>query len=200
MGEEKERLGDTTMELSDTELVTALGVGQVEAMRELYRRYGPLAYSLAVRILGDPGRAEDVVQDAFMRVWTYAGSFDASRGSLRTWLLTTVRNRAIDYLRGRPGRERQELELGLELRAQGPGSDPWREVSESMEREALRKALVSLPPDQRQVVELAYYGGHTQREIAEMVQVPLGTIKGRTRLALEKLSSYLQGRGLIDVG
>jgi RNA polymerase sigma-70 factor, ECF subfamily len=188
------------MELSDTELVTALGVGQVEAMRELYRRYGTLAYSLAVRILGDPGRAEDVVQDAFMRVWTYAGSFDASRGSLRTWLLTTVRNRAIDYLRGRPGRERQELELGLELRAQGPGSDPWREVSESMEREALRKALVSLPPDQRQVVELAYYGGHTQREIAEMVQVPLGTIKGRTRLALEKLSSYLQGRGLIDVG
>jgi RNA polymerase sigma-70 factor (ECF subfamily) len=114
--------------------------------------------------------------------------------------LTTVRNRAIDYLRGRPGRERQEVELGFELRAQGPGSDPWRDVAESLEREALRKALVSLPPDQRQVVELAYYGGHTQREIAEMVQVPLGTIKGRTRLALEKLSSYLQGRGLIDVG
>ncbi|MDP9246735.1 MAG: sigma-70 family RNA polymerase sigma factor [Candidatus Dormibacteraeota bacterium] len=169
-------------------------------MRELYRRYGTLAYSLAVRILGDPGRAEDVVQDSFMRVWTYAGSFDAGRGSLRTWLLTTVRNRAIDYLRGRPGRERQELELGFELPAQGPGSDPWRDVSESLEREALRKALVSLPSDQRQVVELAYFGGYTQREIAGMVQVPLGTVKGRTRLALEKLSSYLQGRGLIDVG
>jgi RNA polymerase sigma-70 factor (ECF subfamily) len=193
-------LGDTSTELGDAELVTGLAAGQVEAMRELYRRYGTLAYSLAVRILGDPGQAEDVVQDAFMRVWTYAGSFDVSRGSLRTWLLTTVRNRAIDYLRGRPGRERQEVELGFELRAQGPGSDPWRDVAESLEREALRKALVSLPPDQRQVVELAYYGGHTQREIAEMVQVPLGTVKGRTRLALEKLSSYLQGRGLIDVG
>jgi RNA polymerase sigma-70 factor (ECF subfamily) len=193
-------LGETTTELSDAELVRGLGAGRVEAMRELYRRYGTLAYSLALRILGDPGRAEDVVQDSFMRVWTYAGSFDADRGSLRTWLLTTVRNRAIDYLRGRPGRERQELELGFELRAQGPGSDPWRDVAESLEREALRKALVSLPSDQRQVVELAYFGGYTQREIAEMVQVPLGTIKGRTRLALEKLSSYLQGRGLIDVG
>ncbi|MBJ7600504.1 MAG: RNA polymerase subunit sigma-24 [Candidatus Nephthysia bennettiae] len=181
-------------------MVSGLGAGEVEAMRELYRRYGTLAYSLAVRILGDPGRAEDVVQDAFMRVWTYAGSFDVGRGSLRTWLLTTVRNRAIDYLRGRPGRERQEQELALEVRAHGPGSDPWRDVAESLEREALRKALVSLPPDQRQVIELAYYGGYTQREIAEMVQVPLGTIKGRTRLALEKLSSYLQGRGLIDVG
>jgi RNA polymerase sigma-70 factor (ECF subfamily) len=87
----------------------------------------------------------------------------------------------------------------VELPSHGTGSDPWRDVAESLEREALRQALVSLPPDQRQVVELAYYGGYTQREIAEIVQVPLGTVKGRTRLALEKLSSYLQGRGLIDV-
>jgi RNA polymerase sigma-70 factor (ECF subfamily) len=186
-------------ELSDLELVVGLVARDVEAVRTLYQRYGGLAYSLAVRILGDPGRAEDVVQDAFMRVWTYSDSFDATRGSLRTWLLTTVRNRAIDYLRGRPGRDRQELELSVELPAHGTGSDPWRDVAESLEREALRHALRSLPPDQRQVVELAYYGGYTQREIAEIVQVPLGTIKGRTRLALEKLSSYLQGRGLIDV-
>jgi RNA polymerase sigma-70 factor (ECF subfamily) len=186
-------------ELSDLELVVGLVARDVEALRTLYQRYGGLAYSLAVRILGDPGRAEDVVQDAFMRVWTYSDSFDASRGSLRTWLLTTVRNRAIDYLRGRPGRDRQELELSAELPAHGTGSDPWRDVAESLEREALRHALRSLPPDQRQVVELAYYGGYTQREIAEIVQAPLGTIKGRTRLALEKLSSYLQGRGLIDV-
>src|SRR5437868_8668240 len=106
-------------ELSDHELSVALVARDVEALRTLYRRYGTLAYSLAVRILGDPGRAEDVVQDSFMRVWTYAGSFDAGRGSLRTWLLTTVRHRSIDYLRGRAGRERHELELDLELRAQG---------------------------------------------------------------------------------
>src|SRR3977135_2661524 len=161
-------------ELSDPELVVGLVARDVEALRMLYQRYGGLAYSLAVRILGDPGRAEDVVQEAFIRVWTYADSFDARRGSLRTWLLTTVRNRAIDYLRGRPGRERRELELSVELPSHGTGSDPWRDVSESLEREALRQALVSLPPDQRQVVELAYYGGGTQREVSEMVPSPPG--------------------------
>src|SRR2546428_2333099 len=98
-------------ELSDRELSVALVARDVEALRTLYQRYGGLAYSLAVRILGDPGRAEDVVQEAFIRVWTYADSFDARRGSLRTWLLTTVRNLAIDYFRGRPGRERRERRL-----------------------------------------------------------------------------------------
>jgi RNA polymerase sigma-70 factor (ECF subfamily) len=193
-------VSETANEPSDPELVTRLAAGELEAVRALYERHGKLAYSLAVRILGDPGRAEDVVQDAFMRVWTHSSSFDANRGSLRAWLLATVRNRAIDYLRGQSGQERSELELLLNVPAHGSGSDPWREVSESLERQAVREALNSLPPDQRQVVELAYFGGYTQREIAEMVQVPLGTIKGRTRLALEKLSSYLQGRGLIDVG
>ena len=186
-------------EFTDPELVTALAAGELDAVRQLYQRYGGLAYSLALRILGDPGRAEDVVQDAFLRIWRHAQSFDAGRGSLRTWLLSTVRHRAVDYLRGRPGREREELELSLVLPATATGSDPWREVSESLERQAVRQALGSLPTEQRQVLELAYYGGYSQREIAEMVRVPLGTIKGRTRLALEKVSSYLQGRGLIDV-
>jgi RNA polymerase sigma-70 factor (ECF subfamily) len=193
-------MGGIVKELTDPELVASLAAGEVEALRTLYQRYGALCYSLAVRILGDPGRAEDVVQDAFIRLWTHANSYDSARGSLRTWLLTAVRHRAIDYLRGRPGRERQEVEIGPELPAHGVGSDPWRDVAESLERQAVRQALASLPPDQRQVVELAYYGGYTQREIAEIVSAPLGTIKGRTRLALEKLSSYLLGRGLIDVG
>jgi RNA polymerase sigma-70 factor (ECF subfamily) len=193
-------MGGIARELSDPQLVAGLAAGDVEALRMLYQRYGTLAYTLAVRILGDPGRAEDVVQDAFMRVWTHAASFDPDRGSLRTWLLTTVRHRAIDYLRGRPGKARHELELTPEVPAHGAGSDPWRDVAESLERQAVRQALASLPPDQRQVVELAYFGGYTQREIAEIVSVPLGTIKGRTRLALEKLASYLQGRGLVDVG
>jgi RNA polymerase sigma-70 factor (ECF subfamily) len=193
-------MAGTAKELDDRELVASFAAGEVEALRELYHRYGGLAYGLALRILGDPGRAEDVVQEAFMRVWTHAGSFDASRGSLRSWLLTSVRHRAIDYLRGRAARERQELELSAEVPSYGQGADPWREVSESLEREAIRQALASLPPEQRQVLELAYYGGYTQREIAEIVSVSLGTVKGRTRLALEKLSSYLQGRGLVDVG
>jgi RNA polymerase sigma-70 factor (ECF subfamily) len=193
-------MGGIARELSDPELAAGLAAGDVEALRMLYRSYGTLAYALAVRILGDPGRAEDVVQDAFMRVWSHAASYDPDRGSLRSWLLTTVRHRAIDYLRGRPGKARRELELTLEVPAQGAGSDPWRDVAESLERQAVRQALASLPPDQRQVVELAYFGGYTQREIAEIVSVPLGTVKGRTRLALEKLASYLQGRGLVDAG
>ena len=185
-------------ELSDAELATALAAGQLDAVDALYSRYGALAYSLAVRILGDPGRAEDAVQDAFVRVWQRAGSFDPNRGSLRTWLLTVVRNRSVDYLRGTAARQRDELELVADVRASGSGSDPWREVSQSLERRAVLEALAVLPREQRQVIELAYYGGYSQSEVARLVGVPLGTIKSRTRLALEKLCSYLQGRGLID--
>jgi RNA polymerase sigma-70 factor (ECF subfamily) len=184
-------------EQSDPELAAALVAGEIDAVDALFTRYGRVAYSLAIRILGDPGRAEDVVQDAFVRVWKRAASFDARRGSLRTWLLTVVRNCAIDHLRGSL-HERAEMELQVEVRAEGEGSNPWREVSRSLERDAVRVALRSLPGEQRQAIELAYYGGYSQQEIARMVDAPLGTIKGRTRLGLEKLCSYLQGRGLID--
>jgi RNA polymerase sigma-70 factor (ECF subfamily) len=168
-------------------------------MAELYDRYAGLAYGVAMRVLGDPGRAEDVVQEAFLKVWNNASGFDAELGSLRAWLLTAVRNRSIDYLRGRGARERQEQALLPEMPEGTPRSDPWREVALSLERTAVREALASLPPEQRQAVELAYFGGYSQREIAEMTRVPLTTVKGRMRLALEKLSSYLQGRGLVDV-
>jgi RNA polymerase sigma-70 factor (ECF subfamily) len=151
-----------------------------------------------VRILGDPGRAEDAVQDAFLNVWNRAASFDPKRGSLRAWLLAAVRNRCIDLLRGRAGRERQELELEAEVAdAQSP-SDPWREVALSLERAAVRDAMASLPPEQRQAVELAYFGGYSHVEIAGMTRVPLGTVKGRMRLGLEKMESFLRGRGLVD--
>ncbi len=163
---------------------------------ELYDRYAGLAYAVALRILGDPGRAEDVVQEAFLKIWTNAAGFDPKRGSLRTWLITAVRNRAIDYLRGRGAHERQELELPAELAGSGARSDPWREVSLSLERMAVREAVGSLPAEQRQAVQMAYFGGYSQAEIADMTNVPLSTVKGRMRLALEKLSSYLTGRGL----
>jgi RNA polymerase sigma-70 factor (ECF subfamily) len=134
-----------------------------------------------------------------MRIWNNAASFDAQRGSLRSWLLTAVRNRSIDYLRGRAAHERQELELQPELAEGSPRSDPWRQVAQSMERSAVHEALSSIPAEQRQAVELAFFGGYSHREIADMTRVPLSTVKGRMRLALEKLSSYLQGRGLVDV-
>jgi RNA polymerase sigma-70 factor, ECF subfamily len=152
-----------------------------------------------MRILGDPGRAEDAVQDAFMSIWTRAASFDVERGSLRAWLLTSVRNRCIDYLRGRGAHERQEHELQPEVAHATSAADPWREVAVSLERTAVRDAVASLPSEQRQVIELAYFGGYTHAEIAGMTRVSLGTVKGRMRLGLEKLSSYLRGRGVVDV-
>jgi RNA polymerase sigma-70 factor, ECF subfamily len=185
--------------LADPDLVAQLAAGSQEALAELYDRYGRLAYSVALRVLGDPGRAEDAVQEAFLKIWHHAASYDVRRGSLRTWLLTLVRNRSIDYLRGRGAHERQELELQPALAEVEPRSDPWREVSLSLERTAVREAMGSLPAEQRQAVELAYFSGYSQREIADMTSVPLSTVKGRMRLALEKLSSYLQGRGLVDV-
>jgi len=170
----------------------------VDALALAYDQYGALAFSVAVRVLGDRQKAEDVVQEAFLKLWTHASSFDESKGSLRTWLLTMVRNRAIDALRGRGAHERAELPLLDLLPASDAGGDPWRSVAADLESQAVREAMASLPVEQRQVVELAYYGGYTQREIAEVSRVPISTVKGRTRLALEKLHSYLSGRGLID--
>src|SRR5437660_7066077 len=183
----------------DQELAAGLAAGNHEALAELYDRYGGLAYGVAMRVLGDSGRAEDAVQDAFMNIWNRATTFDRERGSLRAWLLTSVRNRCIDYLRGRGAHERQERELQPELAYAVAPSDPWREVALSLERAAVRDAMASLPAEQRQVVEMAYFGGYTHTEIADMTQVPLGTVKGRMRLALETLGSYLRGRGTVDV-
>src|SRR5712691_12477237 len=97
--------------IADPDLVIQLAAGSQEALAALYDRYGRVAYSVAFRVLGDPGRAEDAVQEAFLKIWNHAASFDVRRGSLRTWLLTSVRNRSIDYLRGRSAYERQEVEL-----------------------------------------------------------------------------------------
>jgi len=184
-------------DLSDGGLAAALGRGEVDALGELYDRYGSLAFAVALRVVGDAGRAEDVVQEAFLKVWRSVGTFDAQRGSLRGWLLACVRNRAIDSLRGRGAHEQAEVELQPEVEASGSGFDPWREVSRSLERAAIQEALASLPAEQRQAIELAYYGGYSYSEIAEMSRVPLSTVKGRARLALEKLHSYLAGRGLV---
>ncbi|HEX4212667.1 MAG TPA: sigma-70 family RNA polymerase sigma factor [Candidatus Dormibacteraeota bacterium] len=184
--------------LDDSQLARRLAERDVDALAVFYDRYGGLAYSIALRILGDTGRAEDVVQDVFLKIWRAAPGFDPARGQLRTWLITAVRNRSVDYLRGRGAYQRRELELSPELAT--TGSDPWEQVSLSLEQDAVREALISLPAEQRQVVELAYFSGYTGGEIAGMIDAPLSTVKGRMRLALEKLRSYLQGRGLeVDV-
>ena len=181
----------------DTQLAIGLAAGDQQALADLYDRYSGLCYAVALRVLGDPGRAEDVVQEAFLKVWNRADQFDPDRGNLRGWLLTTVRNRAVDYLRGRSAHERREVEIPMESSSRTPESDPWRQVAQGLERQAIQEALESLPAEQRQAIELAFYGGYSYPEIAAMIRVPLSTVKGRARLALEKLHSYLVGRGLV---
>jgi len=167
------------------------------AVGELYDRYGRLAYSIAMQMLGDPGKAEDCVQDAFMRVWKSSSTFDPALGSLRSWLVATVRNRAIDIMRAQKRDIGRELDLGFDI--SDDRANPESEASSSFERRAVRAAIVHLPREQRKTLELSYFAGFTHTEIAEIMDVPLGTVKSRMRLALEKMSSHLRATGVIDV-
>ncbi len=160
------------------------------SIEALYDQYGGLAFALAYRILGERGIAEDVVQEAFLTVWRQQEMYDAARGSTRTWILTIVHHRAIDQLRGARAKSRADTAIkeAMPLPAK---EDTWAAVAQQLEQEWVRGALATLPPEQRQVVDLAYYGGLTHAEIAERVGIPLGTVKGRLRLALEKLRDVL---------
>jgi len=167
--------------------------GSPEAIEVLYDRYGRVAYTVALRVLSDQAAAEDVVQEAFLAIWRRAMTYRPERGSLRSWICAIVRNRAIDRLRGEAGRGR--VELPLDERPEGAGvSDTWDQVAAELSREQVRGALRQLPVEQRQTIELAYWAGLSQREIAESMDVPLGTVKGRARLALSKLRDLLQER------
>ena len=180
---------------SDEELLAAVGRREEAAVAALYDRYGRLAFSLAYRILGDQGAAEDVVQDAFLSVWRRAASFQPGRGSVRTWLLSIVHHRAIDRLRGTPGRARRDTALE-EVDRVAALDDPWRDVELTLQRDVLKKGLATLPEEQRRTIELAYFGGYTQTEIAGAMGVPVGTVKGRMRIALQKLRALMGGVGV----
>ncbi|MFN2465243.1 MAG: sigma-70 family RNA polymerase sigma factor [Candidatus Dormibacteria bacterium] len=192
-------MGVLTTNDVDAEITEPLKEGRPEAIELMYDRYAGLAYGLALRILGDPGRAEDVVQEVLLSVWRKPDRFDASRGSFRTWLMTLVRNRAIDNLRGHWRHQGADVELGDDLQDASGGSDPWPAVALSLERDVVRDALTALPADQRQAVELAHYGGLSHSEIASKLGLPLGTVKGRLRLAMEKMHSFLTARGVMGV-
>lgn len=178
----------------ESEIVAQLQRGDVGAVEALYDRYSSLAYGLAYRILNDRTGAEDVVQDAFLALWRNARAFDAGRGSLRAWLLAIVRNRAVDRLRGRA---RARAEAPLETAEREPDlADAWEEVAIDLERKQVREAFGRLPEAQRQTLQLAYFEGYTQAEIARRMAVPLGTVKGRLRIGLEKMRAFLQARGV----
>jgi RNA polymerase sigma-70 factor (ECF subfamily) len=180
---------------SDEALLVAIAGREERAIAALYDRYGGLAYSLAYRILGERGAAEDAVQEAFLSVWRRAASFAAERGSVRAWLLSIVHHRAIDRLRGKTGRARHDAPLD-ELDRVVAVEDPWREVADNLQRDLLRQVLATLPDAQRRTIELAYFDGYTQQQIAGLMGVPVGTVKGRMRLGLHKLRDVLDQAGI----
>ena len=167
------------------------------AIELLYDQYGGLAFALAYRILGERGIAEDVVQEAFLNIWRQGAIYDAERGSTRTWVLTIVHHRAIDQVRSM----RARIHADTEIKAAVPlvaREDTWASVVQGLERDRIRQAIAALPPEQVQIVELIYYSGFTHQQVAERVGIPLGTVKGRLRLALEKLRQLLRSPGAND--
>lgn len=178
--------------LADEELMPLIGEKNPDAFEVFYDRHGGVAYSLAYRIVGERGAAEDVTQEAFISIWRSGARYDAARGSVRTWMLGVVRNRAIDFLRSKAGRA-PKLDFDddsiLEHRPAEELTD-----SEALRRETaqeVRGALGELPGEQSKVITLAYFGGFSHSEIAGMLGVPLGTVKGRMRLGLEKIRGEL---------
>jgi RNA polymerase sigma-70 factor, ECF subfamily len=183
---------DKAERLADEELMPWIGRKDAEAFEVFYDRHGGASFSLAYRILGDRTAAEDCIQEAFISIWKSGGKFDATRGSVRSWTLSIVRNRAIDALRSKAGKAPKltfDDDAILESR---PAEE--RTEDEAMRHETateVRGAISHLPGEQSKVIELAYFGGFSQSEIAGMLNVPLGTVKGRMRLGLEKIRGEL---------
>jgi RNA polymerase sigma-70 factor, ECF subfamily len=173
--------------LADEELMELVHDGEVRAFEVIFDRHASVAFSLAYRMCGRPAMAEDIVQEAFLSLWRSAAAYDASRGSVRTWVLSVVRNRAIDAFRREGAKAASDVaEPGLAERIPAPELTD-REVERRDDARQVRDALNGLPPDQRQVIELAYFGGFSHTQIAEMLKLPAGTVKGRMRLGLSKL-------------
>jgi RNA polymerase sigma-70 factor, ECF subfamily len=176
--------------LDDAGLLARVADGDATALAELYDRYRTLSYSVALKVTRDATAAEDVVQEAFLGVWRNAGRFDASRASVRTWLLSITHHRAVDAIRRRrPTTELPDAEATAPPTMVVP--DVWGEVAGRLDRDAIVDALGTLPDAQREAIELAYYGGLTQQEIAARTDTPLGTVKSRVRLGLLSLRRVL---------
>lgn len=176
---------------SDEALITSIQRKDVSALEVFYDRHRVLAYALALRMLSSPSDAEDVVQEAFLNVWRSADTFRPERSTARSWLLSIVHHRSIDKVRSRQSRPRAvELEEGMMI---PDGADVWREVAARLTSDDVRRALDLLPAAQRETIELAYFKGYTHTQIAELMEVPLGTVKGRMRIGLHRLKSALEG-------
>ena len=182
--------------LADEELIQLAEQGRADAFELIYERHASAAFSLAYRICGTRSRAEDATQEAFLSIWRGGGRYSRERGSVRTWVLGIVHHRSIDALRRNLVHDRRRAsDEGMEERFEARELTD-AEAARREEARTVRAALDELPAEQCQVIELAYFGGFTHSEIAETLEMPIGTVKGRMRLGLEKLRSRLEVQGV----
>jgi RNA polymerase sigma-70 factor (ECF subfamily) len=178
--------------LADEDLMQLVQRSDPRAFEVVYERHSGAAFSLAYRMVGRGNVAEDVVQEAFLSLWRSGARYERTRGSVRTWVLGIVHHRAIDQLRRSSVHDkRRASDEGLEERMES-GERTDAEVARREEAASIRSAMTTLPADQSHVIELAYFGGFTHTEIAEILGAPVGTVKGRMRLGLEKLRNQLR--------
>jgi RNA polymerase sigma-70 factor (ECF subfamily) len=183
-------------EASDTALVLAVARYRQEALAETYRRHAGSVFALARRVIGDPVLAEEVVQEVFLRLWNDPDKFDPSRGSLRSYLLAQTHGRAVDLLRSEGSRRRREETEARQ--AAEAGYDIEHEVWDLDLAEHVKKAVAVLPEDERRAIQLAYFGGHTYREVATLLDEPEGTVKSRIRAGLKRMRASLGAVGVTE--
>ena len=189
--------------LADEDLMQLVSRADPRAFEVVYERHAGAAFSLAYRMVGTRNVAEDVVQEAFLNLWRSGARYERARGSVRTWVLGIVHHRAIDALRRATVHDsRRSSDEGIEERLEAPQRTD-AEAARRQEARSVRDAMGVLPAEQRQVIELGYFGGFSHSEIAEMLGAPIGTVKGRMRLGLEKMRGALvgpDGEGLVEAG
>lgn len=185
---------DELRDRDDAALVSLMAQRDEDGLRGLYRRYGGIAFGLANRVLGSRQLAEEVVQEVFVNAWEKASMFDEGRGTVRSWLLTQVHHRAVDVVR----REDAQRKRNLRLVPDGTSEEPHEQIVEeawiAQQRTRVTHALGTLPDEQRKVIELAYFDGRTQSQIAESTGIALGTVKSRTMVGLKRLKIELSGK------
>jgi RNA polymerase sigma-70 factor, ECF subfamily len=186
-------MASSLSDASDSALVVAIGRYREDALAEVYRRHAGAVYGLARRVLVDVGAGEEVVQEVFLRLWNEPEKFDPERGSLRSYLLAQSHGRAVDMLRSETSRRRREERQAR--RTAEAGYDIEREVWDITVAERMKEVVTVLPQEERRAITLAYFGGHTYREVAELLDEPEGTVKSRIRTGLKRMRSRLVDAG-----